>query len=95
MTHREKPRMMTVREVARTGLLSENALRSMLKAGKLPAIYIGNRALINYDRLCEELGRLEADLSPGEHTNIYPPSADVGKAARFPQASDRHARTEE
>lgn len=77
MTYREKPRMMTVREVARTGLLSENALRSMLKAGKLPAIYVGNRALINYDKLCEELGRLEADLSSGEHANTTIPSADV------------------
>jgi len=77
MTYREKPRMMTVREVARTGLLSEHALRSMLKAGKLPAIYVGNRALINYDKLCEELGRLEADLSSGEHANTTIPSADV------------------
>lgn len=49
------PRMMTVRQVARTGLLSEHALRLMLKAGKLPAIFVGNKALINYDRLCEQL----------------------------------------
>lgn len=42
------PRMMTVRQVARTGLLSEHALRLMLKAGKLPAIFVGNKALINY-----------------------------------------------
>ena len=40
------PRMMTVRQVARTGLLSEHALRLMLKAGKLPAIFVGNKALI-------------------------------------------------
>lgn len=45
----EQPNMMTVREIARTGLLSEHALRLMLKAGKLPAIYIGKKALINYD----------------------------------------------
>jgi hypothetical protein len=36
----KQPNMMTVREVAKTGLLSEHALRIMLKAGKLPAIYI-------------------------------------------------------
>ena len=53
---------MTVREIARTGLLSEHALRIMLKAGKLPAIYIGNKALINYDKLCEQLSDLEADV---------------------------------
>ena len=35
------PRMMTVREIARLGILPEHALRIMLKAGQLPAIYIG------------------------------------------------------
>lgn len=58
-----KPRMMTIREIANTGLLSEHALRLMLKEGKLPAIYIGKKALINYDRLCEELQSLEADIT--------------------------------
>lgn len=55
--------MMTIREIASTGLLSEHALRLMLKEGKLPAIYIGKKALINYDRLCEELQSLEADIT--------------------------------
>ena len=59
----EQPKMMTIREIAKTGLLSEHALRIMLKAGKLPAIYIGNKALINYDKLCEQLSALEADTS--------------------------------
>ena len=58
-----KPRMMTIREIASTGLLSEHALRLMLKEGKLPAIYIGKKALINYDRLCEELQSMEADIT--------------------------------
>ena len=58
-----KPRMMTIREIASTGLLSEHVLRLMLKEGKLPAIYIGKKALINYDRLCEELQSLEADIT--------------------------------
>ena len=58
-----KPQMMTIREIASTGLLSEHALRLMLKEGKLPAIYIGKKALINYDRLCEELQSLEADIT--------------------------------
>ena len=59
----EQPKMMTIREIAKTGLLSEHALRIMLKAGKLPAIYIGNKALINYDKLCEQLSSLEAEAS--------------------------------
>ena len=42
------PLMMTIRQVARTGLLSEYALRLMEKQGKLPCIYVGNRCLVNY-----------------------------------------------
>ncbi len=61
-----KPRMMTVREIARTGLMSEHALRLLLKAGKLPAIFIGKKALINYDRLCEQLQSLRADVAAAE-----------------------------
>ena len=60
---REQPTLMTVREVARTGLMSEHALRLLLKAGKLPAIFIGKKALINYDKLCAELQCLEAELN--------------------------------
>ncbi len=56
----EKPKMMTIREIAQTGILPEHALRLMLKAGQLPAIYIGKKALINYDKLCEQLNNLNA-----------------------------------
>lgn len=56
-----QPNIMSIREIAKTGLLSEHALRVMLKEGKLPAIYIGKKALINYDQLCEELSRLNTN----------------------------------
>lgn len=56
------PRMMTVRQVAKTGLLSEYALRTMLREGKLPAIFVGNKALINYDMLCEQMQNLEMNI---------------------------------
>ena len=59
----KQPTMMTIREIAGTGLMSEHALRIMLKAGKLPAIFIGKKALINYDKLCEELQALEANVA--------------------------------
>ena len=62
----QKPRMMTVREIAKTGLMSEHALRLLLKAGKLPAIFIGRKALINYDSLCEQLQLLRADVAAAE-----------------------------
>lgn len=41
----KQPTMMTIREIAGTGLMSEHALRIMLKAGKLPAIFIGKKHL--------------------------------------------------
>lgn len=49
------PRMMTIRQVAATGLLSENAIRRMVKTGEAPHIMVGTRALINYDRLVQKL----------------------------------------
>ncbi len=54
------PKMMTVREVARTGVLPENAIRTMLKNKTIPAVYAGNKALINFDRLCDYLNSLSA-----------------------------------
>lgn len=67
----KQPTMMTIREIARTGLMSEHALRMMLKAGKLPAIFIGKKALINYDKLCEELQALEANVAKQEDNNYW------------------------
>lgn len=59
------PRMMTVRQIAREGVLTEHALRLLLKAGRLPAIYIGSKALINFDRLVEQLDGLKGNLEEG------------------------------
>lgn len=47
------PQMMTVRQIAKTGLLPENAIRVMLKNGQIKAVYSGRKALINFDNLCE------------------------------------------
>lgn len=52
------PRMLTIREVAKTGLLPEHALRLMWKQGKLPGITVGNKALINFDALVDQLHSL-------------------------------------
>lgn len=51
----EIPRFMSIREVARTGLLSEYTLRLMEKQKKLPCVYTGRKCLINFDRLVEQL----------------------------------------
>ena len=52
---KDLPRMCTIREIARTGLLSEYALRKLEKQGKLPCVYVGRKCLINLDRLIDQL----------------------------------------
>ena len=54
------PKMLTIREIAKLGVLPEHALRIMLKAGQLPALYVGKKALVNYDKLCDLLHSLNA-----------------------------------
>lgn len=53
------PQMMTIREVAKTGLLTEYTLRQLCKQKKLPCIKVGNRTLINFDALVEQLRQLK------------------------------------
>ena len=52
------PRMMTIRQVAQTGLFTEHALRQMEKQKMLPCFYVGKKCLINYDKLIEQLQQL-------------------------------------
>ena len=47
------PKLMSIREVARTGVIPEHALRKLIKLGKIPCIYSGRKALICFDRMCE------------------------------------------
>ena len=51
----EQPRMLTIRQTAATGILSESALRSLVKSGKIKVVYVGNRALINFQQLVKQL----------------------------------------
>lgn len=53
------PRMMTIRQIAETGLLPENTIRVMLRNGQIQAVYSGKKALINFDNLCAYLRTLE------------------------------------
>ena len=54
------PRMLTIRQVAATGLLPETALRRLAAENRLPALRVGNRLLVNYDRLVQMLDELGA-----------------------------------
>lgn len=53
------PRMMTIRQVAKTGLLSEYALRQLERQGRLPSLKLEHKVLINYDKLVEKLNKGE------------------------------------
>lgn len=48
-------RFMTVRQTARTGLISEYRLRLLVAQGKVPGVYSGNRFMVNYDLLVDLL----------------------------------------
>ena len=45
----------TIRQTARTGIISENRLRVLVAQGKIPGVYSGNRFMVNYDQLVELL----------------------------------------
>lgn len=51
-------RMLTIREVAATGLLPEHTLRTLVKDGQAPCITVGNRVYINFDKLVAQLAAL-------------------------------------
>ena len=52
------PRLMTIRQIAATGLMPEHALRTLVKTGRAPSFKVGNKNLINYDKLIEQLQAL-------------------------------------
>ncbi len=53
------PKMMTVRQVAKTGLISEYTLRQLVKQGKVPCIALEHKVLINFDAFVEQLHQLK------------------------------------
>ncbi len=55
---RKTPQMMTIREIAATGILPEHALRVLVKQKKIPYLTVGKKALINYNKLVEMLENL-------------------------------------
>lgn len=59
-TTMKKPLTMfrTVRQVAASGLISENALRNIIKDGKCPGYKSGNRFMVNVQGLSEYLQQL-------------------------------------
>lgn len=55
------PMFMTIRETAKTGIISEYHLRMMENQGKLPGVRVGNRFKVNVDLLVDQLNRESAE----------------------------------
>ena len=55
VTAEKPPRMMRIREVAATGILSEYSLRALYRQGELPGIQLKKQFLVNYDALVDML----------------------------------------
>lgn len=49
------PKMRTITEASRETGISQHALRVWVKNKQIPAVYAGNKALINLDRLLDFL----------------------------------------
>ena len=58
MSENNVPKLMTIREVARTGIIPENALRRLVKQGVVKALYSGKKAFINYQSVCNIINNL-------------------------------------
>ena len=51
------PRILTIRQTAKTGIASENTLRAWLRQGRLPGYYTGKHYRVNVDMLIEQINR--------------------------------------
>lgn len=60
--NKETPQLMTIRQVAKTGLLSEYTLRLLHKQGKLPCVELPRKTLVNYTALVQQLQELKGGL---------------------------------
>jgi hypothetical protein len=75
---KQQPKMMTIRQVAATGVLSEYTLRLLAKQGRLPCIYSGRRCLINYNALLAQLD----GLGGLDNSNVREEVSDNGDGDR-------------
>ena len=58
----------TVRQVAASGLISEHFLRQLVARGECPGIRSGNRFLVNFTALSEQLDRASRKGIGGEES---------------------------
>jgi len=65
ITTLEFPIMMSIRDIAKTGVLPENAIRTMVKNGSIQVVHSGTKVLINFKLLCEYLNSLTVNTNNG------------------------------
>lgn len=57
---------MTIREVARTGVITEHHLRILVAQGKAPVIKVGTRNYVHFPMLCELINQMARDAMSSE-----------------------------
>lgn len=65
----QNKKLMSIRDAAKQGPLTEYALRSLLREGKLPGFFINRKFYLNYPQLLKEIEtgfRARADSDTGE-----------------------------
>ena len=65
ITTLEFPIMMSIRDIAKTGVLPENTIRTMVKNGSIQVVHSGTKVLINFKLLCEYLNSLTVNTNNG------------------------------
>ena len=58
MNETKAPVLLTIRQTAARGVLTEYSLRLLEKQNRLPCIKIGNRTMVNFDALCAQLNNV-------------------------------------
>ena len=53
------PKMVSIREASKTGIMNENAIRTIVKQGRIPCLQVGKKVLINYNDLVDFLLNLK------------------------------------
>ena len=61
-TIRNPPEMLTIREVARRGVLKERTIRRLVAENKIPVVRSGVVAYINFTKLCEQLNSGDGEI---------------------------------
>jgi hypothetical protein len=57
----DTPKLQTIRQIAKSGLMPEHALRLLIKQGKLPVLYINSKALLDITVVIEYVKKLSEE----------------------------------